>query len=142
LPKFNLGLWEFRRTLRSGRDATPQVATTRKCTDPGADMREKMEALKQKGCRFAPLQHHDNRYISSWLCPVSGSAVQFRDVLLVKDANSYEIFSEARAPQRATEERIESTRIGECPGVGPGAQLTPQRQSPLPPPASKASPSH
>src|SRR2546430_153562 len=46
LPAFRSGLWEYRRTLM--RSGGPQVSTTRKCTNPGAEMREKMAELKKK----------------------------------------------------------------------------------------------
>jgi len=43
-------MWEYRRTLVSEKSAKPQVSTVRKCADPGADIREKMAALRKENC--------------------------------------------------------------------------------------------
>jgi len=125
LPMFRSGLWEFRRTLLRADAAKPQASTIRKCADPGADMRDKMESLKKKDCQFAPLRHTSDRYISSWTCQTPTGAMRFRDVLLAKDPNSYQVVSETRSAQRVTQQKIEAMRLGECPGMGSGAPLTP-----------------
>ena len=130
LPAFRSGLWEYRRTFMSPETGKPQVATTRKCADPTVEMREKMETLKKKGCQFAPLKRNSDRYISSWVCQTPTGAMRFRDVLLAKDADSYEDLSETHTRQRVMQQRIEAARRGECPGMGSGAPLTPTRKPP------------
>jgi len=130
LPAFRSGLWEYRRTFMSPETGKPQAATTRKCADPTVEMREKMETLKKKGCQFAPLKRNSDRYISSWVCQTPTGAMRFRDVLLAKDADSYEDLSETHTRQRVMQQRIEAARRGECPGMGSGAPLTPTRKPP------------
>jgi len=130
LPTFRSGLWEYRRTFISPETGKPQVATTRKCAAPTVEMREKMEALKKKGCQFAPLKRNNDHYISSWVCQTPTGAIRFRDVLLAKDADSYEDLSETHTRQRVMQQRIEAARRGECPGMGSGAPLTPTRKPP------------
>ena len=130
LPAFRSGLWEYRRTFTSPETGKPQVATTRKCADPTVEMREKMETLKKKGCQFAPLKRNNDHYISSWVCQTPTGAMRFRDVLLAKDADSYEDLSETHTRQRVMQQRIEAARRGECPGMGSGAPLTPTRKPP------------
>ncbi len=130
LPTFRSGLWEYRRTFMSPETGKPQVATTRKCAAPTVEMREKMEALKKKGCQFAPLKRNNDHYISSWVCQTPTGAMRFRDVLLAKDADSYEDLSETHTRQRVMQQRIEAARRGECPGMGSGAPLTPTRKPP------------
>jgi len=112
LPSFKPGLWEYRRTLVRGDAAKPQVSTIRKCADPGADMRQKIADLKNKNCQFAPLRRNKDRYISSWNCPTPGGPMRFRDVLIAKDATSYEDVSETHSAQRVTQQHIEATRLG------------------------------
>jgi|SRR6266853_854742 len=130
LPTFRSGLWEYRRTFMSPETGKPQVATTRKCAAPTVEMREKMETLKKKGCQFAPLKRNNDHYISSWVCQTPTGAMRFRDVLLAKDADSYEDVSETHTRQRVMQQRIEAARRGECPGMGSGAPLTPTRKPP------------
>jgi hypothetical protein len=118
--------------------AKPHVSSIRKCADPGADMREKMEALKKKDCQFAPLRHSQDRYVSSWVCQTPTGAMRFRDVLVTKDPNSYQDVTETHSAQHVARQKLEATRIGECPGMGSGAPLMPtpkpHRSPPLTPP--------
>jgi hypothetical protein len=124
LPTFRSGLWEYRRTFVRPDTGRPQVATTRKCVDPAVEMREKMEALRKKGCQFAPLKRYGDRYVSSWVCQTPTGAMRFRDVLLAKDADSYEDVSETHTRERRMQQRIEATRRGECPGTRSGGAPT------------------
>ena len=130
LPNFRPGLWEYRRTLMRGGSARAQVSTIRKCSDPGADMREKMAALKKKNCQFAPLRHTKDHYISSWVCQTPTGAMRFRDVLTAKDENSYQDVSETHTAQHISQQKLEATRLGECPGLGAGPPLTPTTKPP------------
>jgi hypothetical protein len=134
LPNFRFGLWEFRRTQMRADTAKPQVSMVKKCFDPGADMRKKMEHLKKTGCQFAPLRHSNDRYISSWICQTPTGSMRFRDVLLTKDENSYVDMSETHTAQRVTQQKLEARRLGECPGLGAGAPMTPTPKKPTPPP--------
>lgn len=117
LPTLRSGLWEYRRTFMPANASEPQVATIRKCGDPGADMREKTDRLKAKGCQFLPLKHQGERYISSWTCKTPEGALRFRDVLVVTDANRYVVESESHSPQHVSRQKIDAARVGECPGV-------------------------
>jgi hypothetical protein len=119
LPNFQPGLWEYRRTLVRGDTAKPQVTTIKKCADPAAEMREKIENLRKKNCQFTPLRRNQDHYLSSWTCPTPGGQMRFRDVLIAKDASSYQDVSETRSAQRATQQKIEARRLGECPGPHP-----------------------
>ena len=132
LPRFQPGLWEYRRTLVRGDTARPQVTTIKKCADPAAEMREKMEALRQKHCQFAPLRRNQDRYVSSWLCPTPTGPMRFRDVLTASDLTSYQDVSEAHSAQHVTQQKVEARRLGECPGLGAGAPLprTPKPRRP------------
>ncbi len=130
LPGFRPGLWEYRRTLM--RSGGPQVSTTRKCTNPGTEMREKMTELKKKNCQFAPLKRSGEHYISSWICQTPSGAMRFRDVLTATDDSSYQDVSEAHSAQHVTQQKIKARRLGECPGLGSGAPLprTPKPRRP------------
>ena len=130
LPSFRPGLWEYRRTLM--RSGGPQVSTTRKCTNPGGEMREKIAELKKKNCQFAPLKRSGEHYISSWVCQTPSGAMRFRDVLTATDDSSYQDVSEAHSAQHVTQQKVEARRLGECPGLGAGAPLprTPKPRRP------------
>ena len=128
LPAFRPGLWEYRRTLM--RSGGPQVSTTRKCTNPGAEMREKIADLKKKNCQFAPLRRNNEHYISSWICQTPTGAMRFRDVLTATDDSSYQDVSETHTAQHIGQQKVEARRLGECPGLGAGAPLRPTKPPP------------
>ena len=130
LPIFQPGLWEYRRTLVSGRSSRPQVSTIKKCSDPTADMREKMEQLKKKKCQFAPLRRSNDHYTSSWVCQTPTGAMRFRDVLTMKDQGSYQDVSETHSSQHVSQQKIEALRVGACPELGAKA---PRTATPKPP---------
>lgn len=132
LPNFTPGLWEYRRTVVMRNSPKPQVSTIRKCADPAAEIRDKMAELKKKNCQFTPLRRNKERYLSSWICPTPAGPMKFRDVLIANDTTSYQDASESRSAQGVTQQKIEATRLGECPGLGVGAPLprTPKRAPP------------
>jgi Protein of unknown function (DUF3617) len=138
LPAFQPGLWEYRRTVIMGNSTKPQVSTVRKCADPAAEIRDKTAALKKKNCQFTPVQRKQERYLSSWTCPTPVGPMRFRDVLIATSTTSYQDTSEARSAQGVTQQKIEATRLGECPGSGARAPLTPapRRRSPSQEPKS------
>jgi hypothetical protein len=130
LPRFKAGLWEYRRTLMRGDTAKPQVTTIKKCADPAAEMREKMDDLRKKNCQFTPLRRNQDHYLSSWLCPTPSGPMRFRDVLIASDLTRYQDVSETHSAQHVTQQKIEARRLGECPGLGSGA---PMPRTPKPP---------
>ena len=107
-----------------------QVTTIKKCADPAAEMREKMEALRQKHCQFAPLRRNQDRYVSSWLCPTPTGPMRFRDVLTARDLTSYQDVSETHSTKHVSQQTIEAVRLGQCPGLGAGAPLRPTPKPP------------
>ncbi len=132
LPAFQPGLWEYRRTVVRGNSTKPQVSTIRKCGDPAAEIRAKMVELKRKNCQFTPMRRKKERYLSSWTCPTPVGPMKFRDVLIATNTTSYQDTSETQSAQGVTQQKIEATRLGECPGLGAGAPLprTPKRAPP------------
>jgi hypothetical protein len=118
LPRFQPGLWEYRRTLVSGKSAKPQVSTVRKCADPSGDIREKIADLKKKNCQFTPLRRNQDHYTSSWVCQTPTGAMRFRDVLTATDDSSYQDVSETHTAQHISQQKLEARRLGECPGLG------------------------
>ena len=116
LPVFKPGLWEYRRTVAVvGARGAPQTTTVQKCSDPSADIRQKLAVTKQKGCRFSPMTREGSHYRSSWTCLVKGATLAMSDVLTAKSATSYEATNESRYGQRTTRTMVIATRIGECP---------------------------
>jgi hypothetical protein len=121
LPVFEPGMWEYRRTLTVTAHGIPQTASVKKCSDPSKDIRQKLEGLKQKGCRFSSTTHTRERYHLSWVCPTKGGLFALSDVITVKGAGGYEDVTESHYEQRTTRSFIVATRVGPCPLL-PGAR--------------------
>ena len=131
LPAFQAGLWQYRQTVMKDDSPTPRISMLRKCADPSAEIREKMAQLKRRSCEFAPLAHRHGRYFSNGVCPTPLGPTRIRAVLIARGAGGYTDLSETRTREHLARQRIEATRIGECPGSGtltppsPNSKLTP-----------------
>jgi hypothetical protein len=115
LPVFEPGMWEYRRTMTVTKRGIPQNASVKKCSDPSKDIREKLNELQQRGCKFAPTTHSGERYHLQWECAAQGGPITMSDVLTTKGADSYEDVLESRYGQRVTRSVIVATRISACP---------------------------
>jgi len=119
------------------------VSTVRKCSDPTAEIRNKMAVLKSRNCQFTPLRRKQDHYLSEWTCPTPHGPTRFHDVLLVKDATSYEDMSEVYTTERVSQQKIEATRVGDCPATVSSAPLAPPPPlAPSAPPAPAPKPPH
>lgn len=135
LPPLRAGLWEYRRTVFTAADTKPQKTTFQVCADPNAEIRERLETLRKKGCVFSPVLTRGKQYQSSWRCPVSSGVLVDHNIMLVTDDSSYQDDNEIRAGEHFTRSRLVATRVGECPpGMHPGeAVQSGPRPDPRPP---------
>lgn len=115
LPPLRAGLWEYRRTVYTAADTKPQKTTFQVCADPSAEIRERLEALRKKGCVFSPVLTRGKQYQSSWRCPVSSGVLVDHNIMLVSDDSSYQDDNEIRSGEHFTRSRLVATRVGECP---------------------------
>jgi hypothetical protein len=127
LPAFQPGLWEYHRALRNSARTAPQTMTVKKCSDPSRDIKQKLQMLKQQGCRFSPLRQSGNRYQSSWVCPRGEAVITFQDTLTVTGPAGYEDSSEVHqgSGHQVTRSSIVAKRLGDC---EPGSQSSPAVQ--------------
>ena len=131
LPAFQPGLWLYRRTVVKEDSPTPRVSVLKKCADPSTEIRDKMVQLKRQSCEFTPLARRRGRYFSSWICPTPLGPTKFHAVLIVRGSRGYTDLSEMRTREHIARQRIEATRIGECPDKG---TVTPRAPNPTPTP--------
>src|SRR6185312_7971168 len=94
LPPLRAGLWEYRRTVFTAADTKPQKTTFQVCADPNAEIRERLETLRKKGCVFSPVLTRGKQYQSSWRCPVSSGVLVDHNIMLVTDDSSYQADNE------------------------------------------------
>jgi hypothetical protein len=119
LPRFQPGLWEYRRTQLTSSGSKPKTETIRRCTDPNAEFARKLAQLQQRGCRFAPLKQHGRSYEISWRCSgPDGAILAIRDIITVNSDTSYLDESEAVVSHEATHSSTAAIRQGDCPNAG------------------------
>ena len=116
VPTFKPGLWEYQRTLLSAANAAPQKSSFSRCSDPSQEIRQKLAAMKQKGCTFTPLNAaRRDRYVSTWKCPsTAGGTLVIRNAVTVKSDRSYQDVNEIRTADRVTRSLVVANRIGDC----------------------------
>ena len=123
VPRFEPGLWQYRRTVMGDDSPARKISVLRKCADPSTEIRRKMADLEKRSCQFAPLAHRHNRYLSSWTCPTPLGPTRFSAVLIVRGSAGYTDLSEMRSAQHSARQRIDAVRIGECSTNGLGDQF-------------------
>ena len=67
--------------------------------------------------------------LSTEVFPTPLGPTKFHAVLIVRGTVSYTDLSEMRTTEHVTRQRIEATRIGECPASEPGRQFHPNPQA-------------
>jgi hypothetical protein len=133
LPRFQPGLWEYKRTLMKEGAGRPQVSTFQKCSDPATEFRRRMAELEKKGCQFLPAERTQQGYISQWTCPTPAGPMKFRDVLISQSETTYQSVSEAHSNDQVVRTTIDAVRLGECKDAAPA--WLPKSKPANPPPS-------
>jgi hypothetical protein len=121
LPHFQAGLWEYRRTLTKPGPGNPQVSTFQKCSDPTAEIRQKMAELEKKGCQFLPAERNQQGYISQWSCPTPAGLMRFRDVLISQSDDRGRETRRVRRRRTPRDPQIETPEPSILPEAEPAA---------------------
>lgn len=132
LPKFQPGMWEFRRTVIKGAGSEPQVKTLRICSDPSAEFRGKLEELQKKGCQFEAPRRRQDQYISSWTCVTSSGMLRFHDTLIAQNQTHYQNVTEGHNGGQVVRSNVDALRVGECEaGASPVPRSHPSEETPF-----------
>jgi len=108
-------MWEFNRSVEGAAGGTaPSSFTTKKCTDPGADMKAGNERMKQVGCKFSPTTQSGSTYSFTAECQIQGTAMKSESHLTVAGDSAYAVRVMSNANGRITRETLSARRIGDC----------------------------
>lgn len=108
-PRLKHGMWEFNRTIEG-----QQTLTTRKCTDPGADMKAMRERLAAGGCKLSRSPPTGTTSSSTTTCPVSGATVVSETRLTVESESAYAVHIETSGGGKSSTENLRARRVGDC----------------------------
>ena len=118
LPVFRHGMWEFRRSLLEGEGADrPQLLSSKKCTNPTADMKKQNEMLtRDGGCTFSPVARSGHAYTFTSDCTMRGVALHGKTVITVESDSAYTATIETRQDGKlVSTETLKAQRTGDCP---------------------------
>ena len=114
-PPLRAGMWEFSRSVEGAAGGTaPSTFTTKKCTDPVADMKASNERMKQAGCRLSPTTQSGSTYSFSAECQIQGTAMKSESQLTVAGDSAYTVRVVSNANGRITRETLSARRVGDC----------------------------
>lgn len=112
-PALLPGLWELQRSIGS------QKTTTRKCSDPVADVKRQNAMLEKAGCRFSPATRAGNLYSFEADCAIHtpGGATTHavsRTVIVAESNSSYRLHVKTSRNGHPSEETLTARRVGNC----------------------------
>ncbi len=117
LPTFRRGLWELNRTMDMGGG---KAVSSRRCTEPGEDMRRQNAMFEKAGCKVSEISRRGNVYSFAADCKGSGMGnVVSQSVITVESDAAYAVEIESSGdvgPGAAKRrERLVARRVGDCP---------------------------
>lgn len=119
-PALKKGLWSYQRILSGeGMQALPKNIASKRCADPGEEMRKQNAMLNTLGCTLNPATRQDNRYSFVTECPASlGLATRMATTIIVDSDSVYRVLidSEANVGDQVVKshEELTATREHDC----------------------------
>ena len=118
LPSFRRGLWEFQRTMDMG--GGEKTLSSRRCTEPGEDMRRQNGTFAKAGCKVSPVDRRGGVYSFVADCRGAGMGnVVSQSVITVESDTAYTVEVEASGDVGPgggkRKETLKARRVGDCP---------------------------
>jgi hypothetical protein len=113
-PVLKQGMWEFTRTMQVPGGGQPKTVTSKRCTDPAADMQRQNATLTKSGCTIsAPVRRGDS-YTFTAACNVMGVTSNTTSTIVVESDSAYTLTVDGTTDGQATHEVMKARRIGDC----------------------------
>ena len=113
-PVLKQGMWEFTRTMQAPGGGEPRVVTSKRCTDPVADMQRQNAIMAKSGCAISAPVKRGNAYTFTANCKIMGISSQTTSTLVVESESAYTITVEGTTDGQPTKETMKAVRIGDC----------------------------
>lgn len=118
LPTFRRGLWEFNRTMDVG--GGQKAISSRRCTEPGEDMRRQNATFAKAGCAVSPVSRRGEVYSFVANCKGGGTGnVVSQSVITVEGDSAYTVEVESSGDVGPgggkRREVLKARRVGDCP---------------------------
>jgi hypothetical protein len=113
-PVLKQGMWEFTRTMQAPGGGAPRTVTSKRCTDPTADMQRQNATLTKSGCTISAPVKKGNTYTFTAACNVMGVSSNTTSTLVVESESAYSLTVEGTTDGQPTKEAMKAVRIGDC----------------------------
>jgi hypothetical protein len=113
-PVVKQGMWEFVRTMQPPGGGAPKTITSKKCTDPVADMQRQNANLSKSGCAISAPVKSGNTYAFSASCKVMGISSNTKSTITVESDSAYTLAVEGTTDGQPTKETMKARRTGDC----------------------------
>ena len=113
-PGLKQGMWEFTRTMQAPGGGAPKTVTSKRCTDPTADMQRQNATLTKAGCTISAPVKKGNTYTFTAACNVMGMTSNTTSTLVVESESAYTLTVEGTTDGQPTKEVMKALRTGDC----------------------------
>ena len=113
-PVLKQGMWEFIRTMQAPGGGAPRTVTSKRCTDPSADMQRQNATLAKSGCTISAPVKNGNTYTFTAACNVMGTTSNTTSTLVVESDSAYTLTVEGTTDGQPTKEVLKARRTGDC----------------------------
>jgi hypothetical protein len=113
-PMLQQGMWEFTRTMQAPGGGPPKTVTSKRCTDPAADMQRQNATLTKSGCTISAPVKKGNTFTFTSACNVMGVSSNTTSTLVVESDSAYTLTVEGTTDGQPTKEVMKARRAGDC----------------------------
>jgi hypothetical protein len=113
-PVLKQGMWEFTRTMQAPGGGPPKTVTSKRCTDPTADMQRQNATLTKSGCTISAPVKKGNTYTFTAACNMMGVSSNTTSTLVVESESAYTLTVEGTTDGQPTKEVMKAVRTGDC----------------------------
>jgi hypothetical protein len=113
-PVLKQGMWEFNRTMQAPGGGAPRTVTSKRCTDPTADMQRQNATMTKSGCTISAPVKKGNTYTFTAACNMMGVSSNTTSTLVVESESAYTLTVEGTTDGQPTKEVMKAVRIGDC----------------------------
>ena len=113
-PALRQGMWEFTRTMQPPGGGAAKTMTSKRCTDPVADMQSQNANLAKAGCTISAPVKSGNTYSFTAACKMMGVQSIMKSTIAVESDSAYTITVEGTADGQPVNEVLKARRTGDC----------------------------
>jgi hypothetical protein len=92
----------------------PKTVTSKRCTDPAADMQRQNATLAKSGCKISEPVKSGNTYTFTAACKIMGMTSNTKSTLVVEGDSAYTLTVEGTTDGEPTKETMKARRTGDC----------------------------